>query len=211
MPNCHKHKKRYAEWQSVQDHKFYCAECWAEHMKEFVANSDIEDKTVLYVGRFQPFHNGHLQSVKSLVKKYERVIIVIGSAQDSYSKSNPWSASERFEMIYRTLQKEGIIHKCVIIPIDDINRNSMWVNHIESKCPSFRHIFSHNKLTVTLFAQQGYGIDDTSYSRGEGIESGTQIRKLMAIDGKWWQYVPEEVYKFMRDRQLDNRMREFEW
>ena len=38
-------------------------------------------KRGLYVGRFQPFHLGHLGAVKSILEDVEELVIVIGSAQ----------------------------------------------------------------------------------------------------------------------------------
>ncbi|RLF50463.1 MAG: nicotinamide-nucleotide adenylyltransferase, partial [Thermoplasmata archaeon] len=53
---------------------------------------------VLFIGRFQPFHNGHA-FVVSQFNEYE-IIFVIGSAYNSYSFENPFTAGERCEMIY---------------------------------------------------------------------------------------------------------------
>lgn len=172
--------------------------------------------TALYIGRFQPFHNGHFHAVKHISTCYERVIVAIGSAQDSYSEKNPWSAGERYEMISRTIQKAGITN-CLIIPIDDINRNYMWTSHVISKCPEFQTVFSNNKLTCTLFEKIGYKVlhiprksASLSGRGGSFVESGTQIRKLMQMGMKWWQYVPKEVYDYMRERNLDRRLGEIE-
>ena len=42
-------------------------------------------ETGLYVGRFQPFHLGHLEAIKHILKKVDTVIIAIGSAQYSHT------------------------------------------------------------------------------------------------------------------------------
>ena len=41
-------------------------------------------KRGLFVGRFQPFHLGHLDMVKYALTEVDELIIVIGSAQDSH-------------------------------------------------------------------------------------------------------------------------------
>ncbi|MEM2915309.1 MAG: adenylyltransferase/cytidyltransferase family protein, partial [Candidatus Bathyarchaeia archaeon] len=53
----------------------------------------------LYVGRFQPFHLGHLEAVKYMLRNSKEVIIVIGSAQESHTLTNPFTAGERVYMI----------------------------------------------------------------------------------------------------------------
>ena len=35
----------------------------------------------LYIGRFQPFHNGHLSVVREALKHCNNLIIVVGSAK----------------------------------------------------------------------------------------------------------------------------------
>jgi len=60
-------------------------------------------KRGLYVGRFQPFHLGHLSAVKSVLKDVEELVIVIGSAQYSHTTANPFTAGERLIMIRKAL------------------------------------------------------------------------------------------------------------
>lgn len=55
----------------------------------------------LFVGRFQPFHNGHLAVINQLLERHNEVIIAIGSAEESISSDNPMTAGERVEMIRR--------------------------------------------------------------------------------------------------------------
>ena len=62
----------------------------------------------LYIGRFQPFHFGHLSVVKKIIEKGEFLIIGIGSAEDNFLPENPFTASERWEMITLALDFEGI-------------------------------------------------------------------------------------------------------
>ena len=74
-------------------------------------------KTALFIGRFQPFHIGHLKVIKWILKKYDKVIIVIGTSQESNTDKNPFSIEERKEMINKTLKTENI-EKYEIIDIE---------------------------------------------------------------------------------------------
>jgi nicotinamide-nucleotide adenylyltransferase len=60
-------------------------------------------KRGLYVGRFQPFHLGHLEAIENVLKEAEELVIVIGSAQYSHNINNPFTAGERLVMIRRAL------------------------------------------------------------------------------------------------------------
>ena len=79
-----------------------------------------------FIGRFQPFHLGHLATVKYALRSY--VIIVIGSAQKSHEPRNPFTAGERIEMIRDSLQadKEISIDKILLIPVPDIEIHGLW-------------------------------------------------------------------------------------
>jgi bifunctional NMN adenylyltransferase/nudix hydrolase len=57
--------------------------------------------TAVVIGRFQPFHNGHLGLLRRAADFGERVVVVLGSAGASSSPRNPFSAAEREEMIRR--------------------------------------------------------------------------------------------------------------
>ena len=50
-------------------------------------------KTALFIGRFQPFHNGHLYSLNKCLEIGEQVVIAVGSSQESGTENNPYSPS----------------------------------------------------------------------------------------------------------------------
>src|SRR5207245_2773190 len=62
----------------------------------------------LFVGRFQPFHRGHLATVRRILETNDEIIVGIGSAQYSHTGENPFTAGERYEMIKRALDAEEI-------------------------------------------------------------------------------------------------------
>lgn len=98
----------------------------------------------LFVGRFQPFHKGHAELIRLISKKYEEIIVGIGSARSSYiiiepsfpnestfickmgradtqfTIENPFTAEERNNMIKRFLEAENI-RNYQIFKIPDIN------------------------------------------------------------------------------------------
>ena len=57
----------------------------------------------LMVGRFQPFHNGHLYLSNQILQECDELIIAIGSAQFNYIYKDPFTAGERVLMIHAAL------------------------------------------------------------------------------------------------------------
>ena len=57
----------------------------------------------LFIGRFQPFHLGHLLLLQRLSKQYDEFIIGIGSSQYQNTYDNPFSEEERRQMIIQSL------------------------------------------------------------------------------------------------------------
>jgi cytidyltransferase-like protein len=71
----------------------------------------------LYIGRFQPFHKGHLSMVLEALDRCDKLIIAIGSAQESGTEKNPFTFELRKELIRRSLWGRG--SQCIIIGIND--------------------------------------------------------------------------------------------
>ena len=61
-------------------------------------------KRGLYVGRFQPYHNGHNSVIERIADEVDELIIGIGSAEISHDLRHPFTAGERVLMISRALK-----------------------------------------------------------------------------------------------------------
>jgi bifunctional NMN adenylyltransferase/nudix hydrolase len=90
-------------------------------------------KKVVVVGRFQPLHNGHLDLINKAIELGEKVFIFIGSANSPRTTLNPFTYSERMDMIltlpgmYSKWSKEEIF----INKLDDIfDDNDSWLKQI---------------------------------------------------------------------------------
>jgi nicotinamide-nucleotide adenylyltransferase len=151
---------------------------------------------VLYIGRFQPFHNGHLELIKDINDKYDEIIIGIGSSQYSHDNLNPFSVEERKLMIEKTLE-EYKINNYSIVEISDIHNYPKWVSHVQSIIPDFDAVITNSPLLTTLFKNKGYKVIKTKlYNRKEF--SGKEIRKKMILDKKWEQSIPKTVYDIIK-------------
>ncbi|MDR2866371.1 MAG: nicotinamide-nucleotide adenylyltransferase [Methanomassiliicoccaceae archaeon] len=155
------------------------------------------ERDSLIIGRFQPFHKGHMEVIREISKDSDTLTIGIGSAQYSHTVNNPFTAGERYRMISNTLKDEGITN-AYIVPIEDLNRYSVWVSHVVSMSPPFSVVYSNNSLTRRLFIEAGYKIKDSPlYNRPE--YSGTEVRRRMLCDGDWRALVPKAVADVIDD------------
>ncbi len=150
-------------------------------------------KRAVFIGRFQPFHNGHVYVIKELSKIVDEVVIVVGSAQFSHSFDNPFTAGERISMIRAGLNEEKVDpSKYLIIPIQDVNDNRIWVAHLVSILPSFDIAYTNNPLVNRLLKEKGIKTSTLGFYKREIFE-GTLIRKNMINDKKWDDLVPSSV------------------
>jgi len=127
--------------------------------------------------------------------KCDDLVIVIGSAEESHTEKNPFTAGERYQMIVSSLSPEERA-KVHIIPVRDVNRYSVWVNHVESYVPPFDAVFSNSDLTRSLFGQAGYEVSRTKAYNPEKY-SATAIRKRIASGQKWQHLVSRPVASFL--------------
>lgn len=156
------------------------------------------------VGRFQPFHKGHLEIIKEVLRSSPSVIIGIGSAQYSHTLKDPFTAGERYLMIASALEKEGI-HNFYLVPIEDVNSNPLWVAHVESLAPRFRTVYTNNPLVGRLFYEKGY---DTHAFKliNRSKWSGTCIRNQIISGEDWKSAVPETVAEIIEEVDGVNRL-----
>ena len=79
----------------------------------------------LLIGRFQPFHLGHLEAVNFALNKVENLWIGIGSSNKYNEKKNPFSADERRKMITLSVD-DSIITRIKIFDIPDVDDHEKW-------------------------------------------------------------------------------------
>ena len=152
---------------------------------------------ILYIGRFQPFHNGHLELIKYIKDKYKEIIIGIGSAQYKNDFNNPFSFNERKIMIEKSLI-EIKINNFVIVKIPDIHNYSKWVSHVESLVPKFDHVVTNSELNAKLFKDKGYKIVQTPIYDRKNF-SGKNIRQTIFLDKKWEKLIPKQVSQVIKE------------
>jgi nicotinamide-nucleotide adenylyltransferase len=151
-------------------------------------------KRGFYIGRFQPYHNGHQSVLEHIATQVDEIIIGVGSAQLSHSVNNPFTSGERVLMITRALSSLGC--PFYVIPIEDIRRNALWVAHVRSMTPPFDACYSSNPLVVQLFREAGVDVQSPAMYERE-LLSGTEIRRRMLAGEPWKELVPRAVVQVL--------------
>lgn len=159
-------------------------------------NQNNDMRRGLYLGRFQPYHLGHHQVLKQIAKEVDEIIIGIGSAQKSHEIDNPFTAGERVLMVSSALEEINTKH--YVIPIEDIQRNSLWVSHVESMVPPFEIAYTNNPLVIELLKEAGIKVKQSPLFKRNSY-SGTEIRRRMLEGNKWEHFVPEKVVEIIRE------------
>jgi len=180
-------------------------------------DSDKESKEydfLVFIGRFQPFHNGHLEVVKTGLAKAKQLIILAGSAHQPRSTRNPWTITERETMIRGAVSQEDS-DRILIAPLMDIVYNDeSWVRNIQSTVNGYvtaHHGIPHKLPRVGLI---GHSKDQSSYylnlfpqwgsvevDNYKGI-SATPVREMIFgsndNDDYLKQFLPENVQTELR-------------
>ncbi|MGA2917113.1 nicotinamide-nucleotide adenylyltransferase [Methanoregula sp.] len=151
-------------------------------------------KRGFYIGRFQPYHNGHQSVLEHIAKHVDEIIIGVGSAQLSHNVANPFTSGERVLMITRALS--SLDCPFYVIPIEDIQRNALWVAHVRSMTPPFDTCYSSNPLVVQLFKESGVDVQSPAMYERE-LLSGTEIRRRMLAGEPWKELVPRAVVQVL--------------
>ena len=143
----------------------------------------------LLIGRFQPFHLGHLDAVLFGLSRVENLFICIGSSNKSNERKNPFSAEERREMITLSIEP-SITDRIKIFDIPDVGDHEKWTFEIDKIVPKYDVIFTNDEFTKTLFEKRKISVISVVLKDREKF-SGTNIRNLLTQNENWRDLVPQ--------------------
>jgi len=160
----------------------------------------------LMMGRFQPFHLGHLDLAKQILDECDEVIIAITSSQFNYLEKDPFTAGERIEMIHNSLKESSVdLSRCFIVAIENQFNISVWASYLKSALPSFDKVYSGNNYVSMLLKDSDIHVvtpvflDRTKFN-------ATKIRSMIISDENWNDFVPNAVYELLTKINAKNRL-----
>lgn len=150
----------------------------------------MKEKIGLYVGRFQPFHQGHRLVVEKALKQCDRLIIAIGSSQEKRTKKNPFSYEERKQLILRTFFADCYTSdRIIIVPVpdrllygDDPSWGQYVLDQVEKECGLRPTINFSGREECRSFWFEGIDIEEAVIERDILPVSATEVRKALKDD-----------------------------
>ena len=159
------------------------------------------------IGRFQPFHKGHLNLIRKALQRGKKTFVLLGSSEEERTAKNTWSPDERIEMIRPCFSSTELDRLSFFAIPDFPTDDALWVNHIESL------LAPHAPSIKGAIGLIGYVKDETSYYLRlfpnwafiqtekfcDGL-SATDIRKAY-FEGSQPdpRYLPDPVIEFLCD------------
>ena len=159
----------------------------------------------LLIGRFQPFHLGHLDALRFALSKVDKLWIGLGSSNKPLQKNNPFSAEERKEMILSSID-ESMKQRIQIYFIPDLENHVKWIELIDALVPKFDTVFTNDELTRHLYSKRDVEVLPIPFVKRD-ILSGTNIRNMIISDQKWEDLVPEGTKNFLYKTSGNQRLK----
>jgi len=159
-------------------------------------------------GRFQPFHNGHLEFLQGAAARVDEVWVGITNPDPQRIKpepsdplrhlpeSNPYSYWERMLMIESTAEDAGIPVRVIPFPV---NEPDLWPAYVPPDVTQFIRLFSEwGGTKLDRLRAAGYEV----VVLDEGAEkelSGADVRDALRNGGDWEALVPDGVARVIRE------------
>lgn len=121
--------------------------------------------TLVFIGRFQPFHNGHKRVIDRAFDLADNVLVLVGSSNRSRSERNPFTFQERSDMIESVYQpfnntvadSNGESSRLTIRPLNDFMYDDEgWIQQVQQ-------IVSDNTNTDDTIGLIGCAKDESSF------------------------------------------------
>ena len=159
----------------------------------------------LLIGRFQPFHLGHLAALRFALPKVDKLWLGLGSSNKPMEKNNPFSVDERKKMILSSIE-DSIKNKISIFPIPDLDDHVKWIQNIDTIVPDYEIIFSNDPMTEHLYSKRKIQVTAIPFLKRDQF-SGTRLRDLIKSDQKWDDLVPEGTKILLENLDAKNRLK----
>jgi nicotinamide-nucleotide adenylyltransferase len=161
-------------------------------------------------GRFQPFHNGHLEYLRGAYERSDEVFVGITNPDPTRIKpeasdplrhlpeSNPWSYAERLLMVKAAARGAGLdLGRIHVIPFP-VNEPELWPAYVPEGVTQYIRLFSEwGGTKVDRFREAGYEVVVLDQGAEKAV-SGADVRSALREDGDWEALVPAGVARVIR-------------
>ena len=163
-------------------------------------------KTAIVIGRFQVFHLGHKEIIDNALRMCTKVIVFVGSSQESGTERNPLSFEERKECIedvYPTSVKYG---RLTILPLPDagLGNGGEWGKYVLSQIPQtfekpYLIVSGKEERRINWFANENISeltIAKLNRPEEDVLLSASALRQFMINNNeeKWKSATPPEIH-----------------
>lgn len=145
----------------------------------------------LFIGRFQPFHLGHLETIKWICERAEILYIVLAEDHNNGEERNPYSRKQRESMINKSLADEGI-ENYEIVYIPDFETVDGWYDAITKYVPDFDIVYTGNPWIEDCFKQRKRIVKNQPDFDSDKYNA-TKIRDKIRKGKPWEHLVPKAV------------------
>ena len=159
----------------------------------------------LLIGRFQPFHLGHLDAIKFALSKVDTVSLGIGSSNKPLGKENPFTADEREQMIRSSINTD-MAKNIQIFYIPDLEDHKKWIENLDTIVPKYEVVFSNDEMTQHLYSKRNMEVISIPFTKRDEL-SGTNIREKIRSDQDWQHLVPEGTKKILETIDPKDRLK----
>lgn len=116
----------------------------------------MKHQYAIFIGRFNPFHFGHLNILKRGFSLADNIVIVLGSHNRAVDIKNPWNSQERIAMIKSSLTSEEVDRISFVLLKDSLYNNSLWKIDLQNK---IAEVTNDSKDVILI----GYESDNSSF------------------------------------------------
>ena len=161
-------------------------------------------------GRFQPFHNGHLEYLRGAAARSDELFVGITNPDPWRVKeepsdplrhlpeSNPFSYVERLLMVEAAAGDLGLDPRTVHVIPFPVNEPELWPAYVPPGVTQFLRLFSDWGGTK-LERLRGAGYEVVVLDEGAEKEiSGADVRAAMRVGDDWASLVPPGVARVIR-------------
>jgi len=117
----------------------------------------------VFIGRFQPYHNGHQCVIQEALKRAEHLIVLCGSAHIPVSYRNPWTFKERKTMVLASFSEQDAERITVLPIIDSPYNDSFWLQSVQTIVGGVVHSLNTMPHSQPEIALIGHNKDHTSF------------------------------------------------